>query len=488
MPESQRLYCGGRPVVGGTMESNGVGELSTVLVHGGGGPVGGAGRVGRCDCGIAGGTEDCECKQGQCCSQGKEFGGVAPDAPYLVISAGKAYTREEASLVDDFVPTLVQVGASQRKRQLARWSYKVRTVFQNPKRVLKLAGLVDARWNALSSKEETAIGAYLLGDLRTKIGKAKVGPELTATGVATLKTAAATPCTCLAGGASAHRPACLLRYTSASVLLHEEPSDGAVFRGLLGIKWLARTKATRIRCCACHLDDSAVHVVKGRLQLKPGARAKSKAALARDQPVNRAKVTRMNGVEATNPQLWGERQVAEAERAFIEQLNSAASRVKAEDARRTQVVQAAKAALQDEIKAVGADLSVANELNAAMAGRLEASQVREERAVDEKDRMEARLVEVTRLYEEKCVEERRARTHAKLNEEMRHAAVEAELETAALRADRDALVEVQPERVAEEAGRPHQSMPQALGRRPWRGRAAHPRCRAKDLRGRWLPG
>ena len=72
------------PVVGGTMESNGVGELSTVLVHDGGGPVGGAGSDARCDCGMAGGTEDCECKQGQCCSQGKEFGGVAPDAPHLV--------------------------------------------------------------------------------------------------------------------------------------------------------------------------------------------------------------------------------------------------------------------------------------------------------------------------------------------------------------------------------------------------------------------
>ena len=442
-PESQRLHCGGRPVEDGTMESNGVGELSTVLVHDGG-SVGGAGSDARCDCGIAGGTEDCECKQGQCCSQGKAFGGVVPNAPYLVVSADKVYTQQEAALVDAFVLTLVQVGANERKRQLARWSYKVRTVFQHRNRVLRQAGLERAQWNALSSEEETRVRAYLLGDLKTKIGKAKVSgahPELTATGLAALKTAAATPCTCLAGGASTHRPACLLRYTSASVLLHEEPSDGAVFRGLLGLKWLARTKATPIRCCACHLDDSAVHVVKGRLQLKPGARAKSKAALARDQPVNRAKVTRMNGVEQTNPQLWGERQVAEAERVFTEQLNSAASRVEAEDKRRMQVVQDAKAALQDEVRAVGADLSVANELNAVMAGRLEASQVREEHAVEEKDRMEARLVEVTRMYEKKCVEERRARTHAKLDEEMRRATVDTELENAALRADRDALVD-----------------------------------------------
>ena len=54
------------------MESNGVGELSTVLVHGGG-AVGGAGRDERRDCGMAGGDEDCACKQGKCCSQGKKF-------------------------------------------------------------------------------------------------------------------------------------------------------------------------------------------------------------------------------------------------------------------------------------------------------------------------------------------------------------------------------------------------------------------------------
>ena len=45
------------------------------------------------------------------------------------------------------------------------------------------------------------------------------------------------------------------------------------------------------------------------------------------------------------------------------------------------------------------------------------------------------------MCEKKCVEERRARTHAKLNAEMRRAAVETELENAALRADHDALVD-----------------------------------------------
>ena len=141
-----------------------------------------------------------------------------------------------------------------------------------------------------------------------------------------------------------------------------------------------------------------------------------------------------------NPQLWGQRQIEEAEMAFHEQLNSAASRVKAEDARRTRVVQETKAAMQVELKAVGAFVAT-HELNAALVSRLEASNVREECGAEELRQSEAQLAEMARMHEKQRWQVRRAHAHAKLNQEMANATMQTQGEVEELRAERDALVE-----------------------------------------------
>ena len=81
------------------------------------------GRTNTCDFALSE-NENCTCnlKDG-CKSAHKTFAGLVAKSPFLTLHHTKSFAVEQTHHVDTFIPSLVQIGGSNRRKALMRWKY-----------------------------------------------------------------------------------------------------------------------------------------------------------------------------------------------------------------------------------------------------------------------------------------------------------------------------------------------------------------------------